>query len=166
MCLWVPEQQPSWAGPCLSSSKIRMKRWIINRSRNAMIYWSTVTNETGANLLARCHIQLKNFPNLASTTPGSSSLFALPLNPRSCPAPSTGSKKVFAGINLRADSISSIVPNGSRVPCKNNVERWRLGRCWILSFSGCPGGCSGYDNSSSPSTSFSSASSMLAWRPP
>ena len=52
---------------------------------------------------------------------GKSLRFPLALKPRSCPAPSTISNSVFAGINLRAPSISSIVPKGSRVPSTNNV---------------------------------------------
>ena len=52
-----------------------------------------------------------------------------PLNPRSCPAPSTGSSRVFAGISFRAASISSMDPKGSRVPCTNITGTSICGRC-------------------------------------
>ena len=65
--------------------------------------------------------QLNSSWNFDKTKDGKSSLFAFPLKPRSCPDPSTGSKNVFAGISLRADSISSIDPKGSRVPWTNKV---------------------------------------------
>src|SRR5437879_9341576 len=56
--------------------------------------------------------QLKNAWNLARIASGNSSRFDFPLNPKSWPAPSTGNNRVFAGISLRAASISSIEPKG------------------------------------------------------
>ena len=74
--------------------------------------WSTLTSMP----VPRHGMAVLAVGNTVYTIDGSASRFDFPLNPKSCPAPSTGTSSVFAGINFRAASISSIDPNGSRVP--------------------------------------------------
>src|SRR5439155_404375 len=62
---------------------------------------------------------------------------------RSWPAPGTATSAVREGMRVRAASISSSEPNGSREPCANMVGAASFGRCDVLSSAGRPGGCSG-----------------------
>ena len=71
----------------------------------------------------------KNAVNSRGSSSGNSCLRAFPLNPKSCPAPSTTMSFVLAGIILMACCNSSIDPNGSRVPCTNSAGVRRLGKC-------------------------------------
>jgi hypothetical protein len=71
----------------------------------------------------------------ASTTVRDHRLFvsgalAAPPRPRfrSCPAPSMGNNDVAVGIRVKADFISSSVPNGSREPCTNTAGVRSLGK--------------------------------------
>ena len=107
----------------------------------------------------------KKASNSRTTTSGALSVFFFIDNP--CGAPSIATSFLRAGINLIAFSSSSIEPKVSLVPLMKRVGVRRLGKCAVRNCAGRPGGCNGYDSSNKPSTSDgSSATNMLAWRPP
>ena len=56
-------------------------------------------------------------------------------------------------MSATAGRISSMVPNGSAVPWVNTVGTVMRGRCSVRARSGLPGGCSGYENTVSTSSS-------------
>ncbi|SKY32316.1 Uncharacterised protein [Mycobacteroides abscessus subsp. abscessus] len=68
-----------------------------------------------------------------------------------------------------ASVISSVVAKGSDAPCTITVGIVISPRCSLRARSGLPGGCNGYDDSSSPAASVaapSSATTIDACLPP